>query len=138
MDNLTVVTKLEEIEGVTKEHPRFFSSDWKAWLEDSRNIGIKCGNSIGLADYKSEGVYWIHFCCNDVKGREAIQLAKRMMVKLCSVTDIHHLIGPVYITNTRTRWFARQTGMTSLGLSETHVGMCELFYISKEQIDGIN
>lgn len=121
---------------VTDKHLDYFTFDVKAWLSNPLNVAFMKGNNVGFAEYKSPGVYWVHFCFDTARGREAIQLTKDMFEEFCRVCPVKIAIGLIEVNNRKARWLIRQVGFKSLGEVMTENGLCEMFYSTKDLTNG--
>ena len=113
---------------VTDKYPDYFTFDVEAWFSNGANYAIKDGQNIGFAEYKSPGTYWVHFCYDTARGREAINLTKKMVAQLFQDCPITTAIGLIEVNNKKARWLIRQAGFKSLGEIATENGQCEMFY----------
>ena len=121
-----------ECRKVTDKYPRHFTFDVEDWLADLNNYAIIKDDNIAFAEYKSEGLYWVHFCFDTAKGRQAINLAKEIFEEFCRVRTVKSVVGLIEIDNKKALWLIRQVGFKSLGETETKLGLCEMFYLTKE------
>lgn len=122
------LTDLFECRSVTDKHPDYFSFDVEDWFSKPENYAYKEGDNVAFGEYKSPGVYWVHFCFDTAKGREAINLTKRMFKQLSEDTPLKMAIGLIHVDNKKAKWLIRQVGFQSLGLVDTENGVCEMFY----------
>lgn len=121
---------------VTDHYPRYFTFDVEQWFSDENNYALIEGENVAFGEYKSPGVYWVHFCFHTARGREAIELTKRMLSEFCRVRPVRTAIGLIEVENKRAKWLIRQVGFKSLGEEDTPIGRCEMFYINKEDVYG--
>jgi hypothetical protein len=117
-----------ECRKVTDKHPDYFTFNVEEWFLQDRNYALQKGANIAFGEYKSPGVYWVHFCFDTAKGREAIQLTKDMFTEFCKQCPVNIAIGLIHVNNKKAKWLIRQVGFASLGLIETENGLCEMFY----------
>lgn len=117
-----------ECRKVTDKYPDYFSFDAEAWFSDADNYALIEGDNIAFGEYKSPGVYWVHFCFDAARGREAIQLTKDMFDEFCRACPVRTAIGLIEVNNKKARWLIRQVGFKSLGEVMTENGLCEMFY----------
>lgn len=113
---------------VTDRHPDYFTFDVEDWFSKEDNYALIEGANISFGEYKSPGVYHVHFCFDTAKGREAIDLTKRMFIEFCKARPVQTAIGLIEINNRKARWLIRQVGFKSLGEIDTQIGRCEMFY----------
>lgn len=130
------LTDPAECRRVTDKHPQYFTFDVENWLANADNYALIEGDNIAFGEYKSPGTYWVHFCFDTARGREAIQLTKDMFKEFCRVCPVQTAIGLIEVGNKKARWLIRQVGFKSLGEVETENGLCEMFYSTKELNDG--
>lgn len=119
---------------ITDKHLEYFTFDVDQWLSDTRNYALIEGNNIAFGEYKSPGTYWVHFCFDDARGREAISLTSKMFEEFCTVCPVRIAIGLIHLDNRKARWLIRQAGFKSLGEVMTENGMCEMFYNTPEGV----
>ena len=117
-----------ECRKVTDKHPDYFTFNVEDWFSKEKNYALQEGDNIAFGEYKSPGVYWVHFCFDTAKGREAIQLTRDMFAEFCNKCPVKMAIGLIEVNNRKAKWLIRQVGFTSLGLIETENGLCEMFY----------
>ena len=117
---------------VTNLHLDYFTFDVEDWFQNPLNYALINKDNVGFAEYKSEGVYWVHFCFNTARGREAMNLSKAMLESLFIHRPAKTAIGIISCDNKKARWLIRQIGFTSLGFTETKNGTCEMFYYTKD------
>lgn len=129
MNRLTDPT---ECRRVTAKHPQYFTFDVEKWLTNADNYALIEGDNIAFGEYKTPGTYWVHFCFDTARGREAIQLTKDMFEEFCRVCPVKIAIGLIEVNNRKARWLIRQVGFKSLGEVMTENGMCEMFYSTRE------
>jgi hypothetical protein len=125
IERLTDPVKCRE---VTDKHPDYFTFDVEKWFLEDKNYALQEGDNIAFGEYKSPGVYWVHFCFDTAKGREAIQLTRDMFTEFCKQRPVRIAIGLIQVNNKKAKWLIRQVGFTSLGLIDTENGLCEMFY----------
>lgn len=116
------------VSDITKEYPIYFTKDFKTWLEDERNLILKEGRNLAFAEYKSHGVYWVHFCFDTCKGKEAIGLTKEIFKFFCETAYVKVVVGLIAADNKPAKWVIRQAGFTSLGTTPTTDGTSEMFF----------
>lgn len=121
---------------ITDKYLRYFTFDAESWFANTNNYALIDGANIAFGEYKAPGVYWVHFCFDTARGREAIQLTKDMFAEFCRVCPVKIAIGLIEVSNRKARWLIRQVGFKSLGEVMTENGLCEMFYSSKELNDG--
>lgn len=122
------ITDPAECRAVTDKHPDYFSFDVEEWFSKTENYAYKEGDNVAFGEYKNPGVYWVHFCFDTAKGRDAINLTRRMFKQLSEDTPLKMGIGLIHIDNRKAKWLIRQVGFQSLGLVDTENGICEMFY----------
>lgn len=117
---------------VTDKHLDYFTFDAEDWFADDSNYAIIEGRNIAFGEYKSPGVYWVHFCFDEARGREAIELTKAMFIEFCDKCPVKIAIGLICVDNRKARWLIRQVGFKSLGEVDTENGLCEMFYSDRK------
>lgn len=113
---------------ITDKHPDYFTFNVEEWFANADNFCLQEGDNVAFAEYKSPGVYWVHFCFDKAKGRQAIDLTKKIYNTFCCLKPVKLLIGLIHVNNKKAKWLIRQVGWQSLGLIETKNGLCEMFY----------
>ena len=121
---------------VTDKYPQYFTFEVEEWLANADNYALIEGDNIAFGEYKLPGIYWVHFCFDAARGRDAIQLTKDMFEEFCRVCPVKTAIGLIEVNNRKARWLIRQVGFKSLGEIETENGLCEMFYATKEMTNG--
>lgn len=134
MHRLTDVTRCRQVTG---KYPEYFTFDVEKWFSQEKNYALIEGDNIAFGEYKSPGVYWVHFCFHTKKGREAIILTKEMLKAFFRLCPVSVAIGLIELKNKKARWLIRQVGFKSLGEIDTKNGLCEMFIITKEEVNGI-
>lgn len=127
MDKIARTFSVDTINDIVKNHLNYFTFDVITWLSNKENVALIKGNNATFGEYKSPGVYWVHFCYNDVKGREAIELTKAFLQEFYSIAPVKTSVGLIVVENKKARWLIRQVGFSSAGLIETANGLCEMF-----------
>ena len=122
---------------ITDKHLDYFTFDAEGWFAEPKNYALIEDNNISFGEYKSEGLYWVHFCFDEAKGRKAIDLTKRMLKAFYEAVPVTTSIGLITLENRKARWLIRQVGFKSLGNTDTQNGTCEMFYWTKEIEDGV-
>lgn len=125
---ITRLTDPTKCRKVTDKHLDYFTFNVEAWFSNTENYALQEGSNIAFAEYKSPGVYWVHFCFDEAKGREAIQLTRDMFTEFCKQRPVKIAIGLIHVNNKKAKWLIRQVGWESLGLINTENGLCEMFY----------
>lgn len=105
--------------------------DCEEWLEDTKNVMLREEDSTGIFAYEYPGLYTGHYFFR-VKGREAINLAKRMLDEMFSTYSAQTIRGMTKTDNRPALWITRQLGFKSYGRIETKNGEHELFILNKE------
>ncbi len=118
---------------VTDKHLDYFTFDVEDWLANSLNFAFIEGDNVAFAEYKQPGIYWVHFCYDKARGRDAIELTKEMFKELCRSCPVEVAIGLIEVNNRKARWLIRQVGFKSLGQVTNENGLCEMFYTSKKE-----
>lgn len=122
------VADYNEVLSVTDQYPEYFTFDIERWFSDSRNVALKQDDNVCFGEYKTPGVYHVHFCYGSARGREAISLTKEMFVVFCRDHPVRIGIGLIHHQNRKALWLIRQVGFESLGMIETDNGLCEMFF----------
>lgn len=134
-----VIKRLLDVEicrKITGNHPRYFTFDIEDWFSNPLNYALIHDENIAFAEWKSEGVYHVHFCFDTARGRDAIRLTKQMFEEFCRSCPVEIAIGLISDSNKKAKWVIRQVGFKSLGEIETENGICEMFYATREMKNG--
>ena len=131
---LTRLVDSAQCREVTDNYPQYFTFDVENWFSCDDNYAVISEDNIGFAEYKKPGVYWVHFCFNSARGREAINLTRDMLLKLVKERPVSVVVGLIEVNNRKARWLIRKVGLRSLGEITTENGLCEMFYSSSEEI----
>lgn len=118
----------ERCKEVVSQHPNYFTFDVEEWFNKKENYALIDGENIAFGEYKHPGVYWVHFCFNTARGRDAINLTKRMFAEFCKACPVKIAVGLISVDNLKAKWLIRQVGFQSLGEIMTENGLCEMFY----------
>ena len=129
MKRLSCPSRCREI---TKNHQRYFTFDEDSWFSDDRNYAVEHGDDAAFAEYKSPGIYWVHFCFNTARGRKAIDLVEEIFNYFCSRREVKTVVGLIEVGNKKALWLIRQCGFSTLGEVPTKIGLCEMFYRNKD------
>jgi hypothetical protein len=127
------LTDPDECRKITDKYPQYFTFDVENWFSQPGNYALIDGDNVGFGEYKAPGVYWVHFCFHTARGRDAIELTKRMLVQLKTDNKVTAIIGLIEKRNRKAKWLIRQVGLQSLGEVYTHNGLCEMFYTSTKE-----
>lgn len=122
---------------VTTQYPDYFTFDAEAWFSKEENYALIEDDNIAFAEYKSPGVYWVHFCYGSARGRKAIELTKKIALEFFRLKEVSVVIGLIELKNKKARWLIRQVGFSSLGEIDTKNGLCKMFILTKEAVNGI-
>ena len=131
---MEVLTDPKLCRTVTDQYPDYFTFDAEDWFSNPDNYALKEGENIGFAEPKDNGVYWVHFCFHTARGKQALDLTKRLLINLFENKPAKIAIGIISKENKKALWVVRVVGFTSLGEVETKNGLCEMFYFIKENI----
>lgn len=100
------------------------------WVADTNNIMLREGDSTGIFAYEYPGLYTGHYFFR-VRGREAINLAKRMLTEAFNTYGAEAVRGLTKTDNRPALWITRQIGFKSLGRVVTENGEHEIFCLTK-------
>lgn len=108
----------------------------EAWIADDKNIALTDGEgNYNLLEYELPGVYTGHTFYLK-RGREARETLKEALEVVFSDYPVEILRGLTPIKLIGARWLARQVGFKSYGVTNTLIGPCELFILSKREYLG--
>lgn len=89
--------------------------DFKTWFATPRNLMFTEGRNVGLATYDGPGHYTVHWYF-EVRGRKAIDLARRMIKNLFDNYGALTVRGLIRKDLKASRWACRQVGLKSYGM----------------------
>lgn len=108
--------------------------DFRTWFDMPKNLMFTEGENVGLATYEYPGVYTVHWYYK-VRGREAIELGKRMLKNLFDNYGAETVRGVVRTDLKASRWAARQVGYKSVGIFKFPDGSeNEIFILTKQEL----
>ncbi len=126
----------ELCKAVTDFYPDYFTFDEEEWFSKPLdNFAYVEGENVGFGERKQSGHFEVHFCFHSARGRQAIDLTKRMLKQLCEDSQLTSCVGLIEQNNKKARWLIRQVGFQSLGLTTTKNGICEMFYYTNTEKD---
>jgi len=128
---------VDEVYSVTQHYQEYFTFEEESWLSNPNNAAIVEGENVGFAELKDCGVYWVHFCFHTARGRQAVDLTKRMLSFLFDEVRYNSLVGLIAEDNRKARWLIRQVGFKSVGMTDTPNGVCEMFIFTRKDLNGI-
>lgn len=124
------------------ESCRGFTSieDLATWITMPNNIMFIEGRDVGVASFEYPGLYTVHWYFLDARGREAIDLGKRMCSLLFTEHDAELLRGLIKEELRASRWACRQLGFKSLGkITFADGDVNEMFVATKNEfMKGLN
>lgn len=107
------------------------SFPFKEWIENHNNIILKDEDSIGFITFEYPGVYSAHHFHKTRRGREALNVSLDMMKYAFDHHPVEVMRGLTKTTHKAALWMARQCGLKSYGVMETHGAPHELFMVTK-------
>lgn len=107
--------------------------DPQEWLKDEKNIALTdmFGN-VSLFEWFSPGVYTGHYFFED-RGKKAVEIAKAMLSRVMMFEDVKVIRGLTPLTQLGARWLSKHIGFKSYGATDTYIGPCEVFILTKEE-----
>jgi hypothetical protein len=110
--------------------------DPAAWLENTNNVMLTDGDSVGLATFNKPGSYSVHWFYN-VHGRAAINMAREMLRIMFEEYDAKTIRGLTPVSLKAARWLAKQVGMKSYGIVEYHDDQPhEIMIMTRQEFNG--
>jgi len=107
--------------------------DLKTWYELPDCLMLISDEDVGLATYDYPGVYSVHWYYNS-RGRDAIELGKKMCTKLFTDHGAQTLRGIIKKHMKASRWATRQVGFKSQGFVLDKNGEeCEVLCATKDE-----
>jgi hypothetical protein len=114
------------------DHPRH-GFDPFALAGDPENVILIEGNDVAL--FEGEGsVYTGHYFFTEARGRNALNLAQRMIDELFDSYGAVVIKGLTPVDNKAALWITRQLGFESHGVVSHAVGDFELFTLSRNSL----
>ena len=132
-----MITRSYDWEGMKKAidpYPEFKleTFDYKNWVDNPNNLLIQEEDNFGFLNYEYPGAYTAHWFYT-VRGKEAIELAQRMLDYCFKNYDVRLIRGLTPESNMRARIAAKRVGLTSQGMVETTTGPHELMTMTKDE-----
>jgi len=122
------------IEATECHRDLFPVEDFVTWFNLPRNIMLVEGRDVGLVTYEYPGVYAVHWYYQDARGRDAINLGKRMVSECFEKYGAETLRAFIRTDLKASRWACRQVGFKSSGIIEFSDGdKNELFFMTKQE-----
>lgn len=108
--------------------------DFKAWLENPRNVMLVEDDNVGCATYEYPGVYTVHWFYN-VRGRAALNLACKMLDEMFTNYWMQTARGLTPKSIPQAIWLAKQIGFKSYDVVEfpNQEGPYEVMMLNKEE-----
>jgi hypothetical protein len=100
-------------------HDGTFSS--ASWLADPRNVALRIGPDLGMAEYFGSGVYLLHVWFQS-RGKDAIDRAKAMIGEMFDTYGATRLRVEIPRQGRRTAFVARRVGFTMSGEVDRPLG----------------
>ena len=112
--------------------------DPEEWLASDDNVALANGNNVALFEREMPGVvtgHYFFFC----RGREAIELSKQMLNEIFTGPyNVQVIRGLTPLDNKGALWISRKLGFKPYGDIKTHVGLCRLFILTKQEWEQLN
>lgn len=106
--------------------------DLVTWYTTPKNLMLTEGDNVGLATYEYPGLYDVHWYYRSARGRDAINLGKRMVGVLFEHHGAEVLRGLIKVRLKASRWACRQLGFKSQGILTYPDGdVNEIFVMTK-------
>lgn len=102
------------------------------WLLNDGNVALREGDSYGLFQNDLPGVFIGHYFFS-VSGREAMDLANRMLSEMFSKYDAKLIIGLTPVEKRHAAWMTRQLGFKSYGKIKWDGKEVELFQMTRDE-----
>lgn len=121
---LTILKAYKDLLGISPED----------YIQKDKNINLVVGESAGLFVYQYPGVYVGHYLF-EVRGAEAIALAKQMLYEVFNNHDVKVVMGLTPVENRAALFMTRRLRFTSHGVVGTTTGDCEMFIMTKKDYE---
>ena len=127
-----------DMQKVKTMYPEGFPNwvDLEEWLAHGQNIMYIENESVGLLSWDYDGVYTGHWFFS-VRGKEALNLAKRMLSRLFDTTNARVVRGITPVELKGARYLAKKLGFISLGIEEWD-GPHEIMCLTKQAFKEAN
>jgi hypothetical protein len=100
-------------------HDGHFSS--ARWLLDGRNVALRIGPDLGMAEYFGPGVFLLHVWFQS-RGKQALERARAMIDEMFETYGAQTLRVEIPEAGKRTAFVARRVGFTMAGEAERPCG----------------
>ncbi len=127
-----VQTIEELLEGISEFEELLKGIDVPGWFTSNGNFALREGNDFALFNVDRPGLYTGHYFFKS-RGKEAKEVAKKILDEVFTNHGAQIIQGITPVEKRAARWMSRQLGFQSHGLTNTILGPCELFYLTKEQ-----
>lgn len=114
----------------------FYGFDINDWNENNTrsNIVVTDNNEdFALFEKETDTVYMSHIFCRNKKGKEAFDFGKWAVSKMFSEYGVEVLKGLTPLSNRPALIAARKIGFKAYGTTDTVVGPCQIFILTKGQ-----
>jgi hypothetical protein len=119
---LAVMTTKE----IIGKYPDYFTFDLEKWLRTPGNILYRREDDLAFAELRDD-ICEVHMCFHTSRGKDAIELVNRILHEFVEVYSPKSIVGLVHENNTPAKVVLRRAGWSSLGLTNTTNGVCEMF-----------
>lgn len=127
---------LEKFRRVEEKYPHWFQNfDDDEWLSNPLNVMFVEGESVGQAEFNAPGVYTMHYYFNNLHGKKARDLARKMIREMFNNYEAKILRGITPIENRPALLMARMVGCQSLGFVSRGDEKFEVFYITEDLLN---
>jgi hypothetical protein len=112
---------------IIKRYPEYFTFDLKKWLATPGNVLYQRQNDLAFAESKPNGLYFVHMCFHTSRGKDAVVVVNTILKEFSEAYKPKVIVGLVHKDNTAAAVVLRKAGWVSLGHTETHNGLCQIF-----------
>lgn len=130
----------EDFRKAAEPYPEILSPsfDFESWVGNTNNVMyVEEDGSVGLCTYEYPGLFTVHWYFK-AKGREALNLAVRMLDDLFTNYGAKAVRGLTKVQLKAAKWAARKIGMKSYGVVKFPTGEYELLYMTKDEFYSYN
>ena len=118
----------------------FEGFELNSWVDNPLNIALTDGEeNVAMFELASAGVYSGHyFFHSGTRGKKAIETARTFLDEVFANEGTDAITGLTPVDHKGARWISRQLGFKSYGFTDTSVGPCEIFILTRNEREADN